>query len=521
MYALVVVEGPDVGTRHPLPDREPQLIGRSTEAIPLRDDSVSRRHAELTPDDGRWWLRDLDSTNGTLLNGELLLDRVALSPGDRIQCGDTILLVSHVDESELQGRLRSPDPERHSVRLLPPPTAPRSGRWQELLHPDHEGPAELARTLAGLLTADHAAIIPIDEHGVIRGLPEIRDSHGEPPETPFDLPRTLISVITDPDAVGRPRVAVVDETIMIAAVTIGEARHRHIVASSRPVSTGWDEDSLSTLVDAAGVIDLRLHVGKGLATAARLERLAAMGEATAALSHSIKNILQGMRGGADAIELALDRDRVDLARQGWAILARNLDRILALSLNMLAYSKERGLELVPTIVGRVAGEATESLQNTISHRKIQFDRSEDPGEPPIPVDPDAIHQIILNLIGNAIDAVADGGRIHLGIRYLPDEDQIELLVEDDGPGIPVDRRNRIFDPFYSTKGQRGTGLGLAVARKLAERHGGTLKAGSATTLGGASLRMTLPATREGETDPSDTRGPNPIQGGDLGVRFER
>lgn len=521
MYALVVVEGPDAGTRHLLPDREPQLIGRSTEAIPLRDDSVSRRHAELTPDDGRWWLRDLDSTNGTLLNGDLLLDRVALSPGDRIQCGDTVLLVSHVDESELQARLRSPDPERHSVRLLTPPTASRSGRWQDLLHPGHDRPAELARTLAGLLSADHAAIIPIDEQGVIRGLPEIRDAEGEPPASPFDLPRTLVSAVVAPDTAGRPRVAVVDDAVTIAAVAIGEDRHRHIVAASKPAAGGWDEESLYTLADAAGVVDLRLHVGEGLATAARLERLAAMGEATAALSHSIKNILQGMRGGADAIELALDRDRIDLARQGWAILARNLDRILALSLNMLAYSKERGLELVPTTVGRLAGEAVESLQTTLDRRRIDLDRSEDPAEPPIPLDPDAVYQIILNLLGNAIDAVADGGKVRLGTRYLPQEDLIELLVEDDGPGIPVDRRDRIFDPFYSTKGQRGTGLGLAVARKLAERHGGALETGSATGLGGARLRMTLPATREGESDASDTRGPNPIQGGDLGVRFDR
>ena len=521
MYALVVVEGPDAGARHPLPDREPQLIGRSTEAIPLRDDSVSRRHAELTPDEGQWWLRDLESSNGTLLNGELLIDRVALSVGDRIQCGDTVLLVSHIDDSDLDGRLRFPDPDQHEIQLLPPSSSSGSDHWRHLLDPTRDGLAALTETLAQLLEADQAAIVPVNDQGVLRGLPEVRNRQGDSPETAFDLPQELVSELVNSTPARKPRVAVIDQSTAVAALVIGEDHHRHVVALSRPVNPGWDEKSLSKLVDAAAVVDLRLHVGDGLISAARLGPLAAMGEATAALSHSIKNILQGMRGGADAIELALDRERIDLARQGWAILARNLDRILALSLNMLAYSKDRGLDLSPTVVGRLAREAADSLEGATKRRRIALERIEDPDEPPIPIDPDAIHQVLLNLLGNAIDAVPDGGRIQIQTRYLAPEERVEVLVQDDGPGIPVDRRMRIFEPFYSTKGQRGTGLGLAVARKLAERHGGALTADDSEILGGACLRLTLPATQEGEMDASDTRGPNPIQGGDLGIRFDR
>ncbi|MEC8321179.1 MAG: ATP-binding protein, partial [Planctomycetota bacterium] len=131
-----------------------------------------------------------------------------------------------------------------------------------------------------------------------------------------------------------------------------------------------------------------------------------------------------------------------------------------------------------------------------------------------------IHHVILNLVGNALEAAPEGGRILIRSRYHPDRDDVEVLVEDDGPGIPFDRRNRVFEPFYSTKGQRGTGLGLAVARKLVERHGGALEVDSSTGLGGALFRMTVPASRDEDLDASDTRGPNPIQGGDLGVRFE-
>ncbi|MCZ6735007.1 MAG: FHA domain-containing protein, partial [Planctomycetota bacterium] len=82
MLVLHVLQGPDRGMRFDLPADEPQLIGRSSESLPLTDSTVSRRHAELTPDDGKWFLRDLDSSNGTFVNGaRITKDRVELSPG--------------------------------------------------------------------------------------------------------------------------------------------------------------------------------------------------------------------------------------------------------------------------------------------------------------------------------------------------------------------------------------------------------------------------------------------------------
>ena len=84
MLALEVIEGPDLGGVFLLPIDEPQLIGRSSEALPLSDPTISRRHAELTPDSGTWYLQDLASANGTFLNGRLLTDRVSLRIGDDV-----------------------------------------------------------------------------------------------------------------------------------------------------------------------------------------------------------------------------------------------------------------------------------------------------------------------------------------------------------------------------------------------------------------------------------------------------
>ena len=84
MRFLHVTEGPDQGASFALPDHEPQLIGRSTESLPITDREVSRRHAELTPDVDSWYVRDLDSTNGTLLNGEELLGSIEVHRRSRI-----------------------------------------------------------------------------------------------------------------------------------------------------------------------------------------------------------------------------------------------------------------------------------------------------------------------------------------------------------------------------------------------------------------------------------------------------
>ena len=90
MLILTVIQGPDKGRRFELPDNEPQLIGRSSEALPLSDQTISRRHAELTPDDGKWYIRDLKSANGTFVNGNRLTYRRMLQLGDQVRTGSTL-----------------------------------------------------------------------------------------------------------------------------------------------------------------------------------------------------------------------------------------------------------------------------------------------------------------------------------------------------------------------------------------------------------------------------------------------
>lgn len=389
MYHLEVIEGPDAGRRFELPPGEPQLIGRSTEALPFTDHSISRRHAELTPSSGEWWLRDLRSTNGTFVNGAPVFDVVRMRPGDRVRCGDTVMQLLHAPGGS---RLHAERGERT------PPTA----------------------------RGDHTA---------------------------------------------------------------------------SPVSTGSGA--------APGGPDAL--------------RLAAIGETIATLSHSIKNIMQGLRGGADAVELALQRGDLDRAREGWPVLARNLDRVLALTMNMLAYAKDRPLDIDFDQPNTTVREVAELLGAAARRKRMALELELDPAMPPVPFDSAALHQAIVNLATNAIEAAPDRiGVVVIRTHYRPASPagpaQCEITVEDNGPGIPLEQRPHLFEAFTSTKGQRGTGLGLAVTRKLALQHGGSV--GHADRPGGGTrMILNLPAHSD-DLDAERTRAPKPLPDGELGIAFE-
>ncbi|MHC4909872.1 MAG: FHA domain-containing protein, partial [Planctomycetota bacterium] len=117
MLHLQILQGPDRGTTFQLPANEPQLIGRSSEALPLTDSTVSRRHAELTPDHGDWYIRDLASANGTYLNGHQIADRERLSPGDQIKCGSTLFVYMPSAEERRDDTVQLLDPESFDVTV--------------------------------------------------------------------------------------------------------------------------------------------------------------------------------------------------------------------------------------------------------------------------------------------------------------------------------------------------------------------------------------------------------------------
>jgi two-component system, NtrC family, sensor kinase len=127
--------------------------------------------------------------------------------------------------------------------------------------------------------------------------------------------------------------------------------------------------------------------------------------------------------------------------------------------------------------------------------------------PALPIDSDGIHQVLMNLLSNALDAVEPRkGLVRVVGRYEPEHKQSVLEVIDNGTGIPQSMMQHMFQLFHSTKGNRGTGLGLAVTKKIVEEHDGSISVKS--HLGeGTTFTVRLPAGHVGHGDPSQTHGP--------------
>ncbi len=556
MLLLTVMQGPDKGRKFELPDHEPQLIGRSSEALPLADNTVSRRHAELTPDDGVWWIRDLHSHNGTYVNGVKIEDRVRLKAGDQIRTGSTLFVFGRADPFE-DGevvRLLNPDmlaaeveqtllSNEDSMVLAEP--EPRSAAVDHLrviyrlttLITEALGRQELLKRVLELV---------FDEFKPERGFIMLGEGSSEDPVRPavvkyrkppkdrdeaqINVSRTILQHalrhhegVLSSNAMTDPRFASGDsvQRMAIRSAICSPIRFRErtfgaIYIDSSIANYTFTPEQLA-LMNAIGQ-----HTGLALAnadlTAQKLQtqRLAAIGETVASLSHAIKNILQGLRGGADVCEMGLKKDDLKIAKGGWEILKRNLDRIVSLTLNMLAFSRQRQVEPELSRLGSIIEDCAQLLEGQCTTRGVMMNVDVDPEMPPVPIDAPLVHQALMNLMTNAIEAVEPGKGIvtvraafhQAGARGEGSPAVAEIAVIDNGPGIPKERQARIWEPFHTTKGTRGTGLGLAVTKRIVEEHGGRIRVESAEGRG-ATFRVFLPADANKMIDPSETAHSGP------------
>jgi signal transduction histidine kinase len=241
----------------------------------------------------------------------------------------------------------------------------------------------------------------------------------------------------------------------------------------------------------------------------RTERLAAAGETVAALSHYIKNFLQGLMGGSDVLEMGLRGQNVSLIDQGWQVVRRNMDKVQALTMNMLAFAKQREPRLERVQLNFLVEDVLKLVSRRAEDKGVLVKHEFVEAMPAIPMDENGIHQVVLNIVVNAIDAVAKAtGIVTVKTTYDAAAETASVTVGDNGPGVPKALQEKVFDPFYSTKGQGGTGLGLAVARKIVDEHHGSITLNSIAGQG-TVIRVTLPTVSKKPADSDATHGPAP------------
>jgi signal transduction histidine kinase/pSer/pThr/pTyr-binding forkhead associated (FHA) protein len=204
------------------------------------------------------------------------------------------------------------------------------------------------------------------------------------------------------------------------------------------------------------------------------ERLAAIGQTIAALSHHIKNIMQGIVFGSDMVRSAMSDKDDAMLQKGWKLVEKNQAKIHDLVMDMLSFSKERDPVIESTDLNKVVEEAIDVIRGRADEKNVRLDIRLSPNMPLVPADPDGVHKALLNIITNALDAVEDREEPYVGVQTLLEAggQWARIVVLDHGPGIPPETLNDIFKPFVSTKGAKGTGLGLPVSRKIFREHGG-------------------------------------------------
>ena len=225
------------------------------------------------------------------------------------------------------------------------------------------------------------------------------------------------------------------------------------------------------------------------------ERLAAMGQTIATLSHHIKNILQGIRGGSYLIEEGLQGEDNEVVRRGWRIVEKNQERIGNLVMDMLTFSKDREPELAPASLSETVGDVVELMKTRAAEANVQLAWQPREGLPQFSFDADLLHRAILNVVTNAIDACEkrEAARVDVSIEWSPGDRLVHIVVADNGEGIAPEDVKRIFSVFESKKGARGTGLGLPVSQKIMREHGGDIRVES-TPGAGSRFYLELPVT---------------------------
>jgi signal transduction histidine kinase len=238
----------------------------------------------------------------------------------------------------------------------------------------------------------------------------------------------------------------------------------------------FSDDQLRLLVAIGSQAALAIENSRYQEALLKAERLAAMGQTIAMLSHHIKNILQGVRGGSFLIDMGLREHIEEHVRKGWAIVEKNQNKIYQLVMDMLAFSKERQPVMQAASLNQTVGEVCELMQARASECKVRLEVRLNETLPTATFDSEGIHRAVLNVVTNAIDAVegTEMGHVIVETGHEPTSDLVFVSVTDNGPGIPQDQLTKIFNIFESTKGARGTGLGLAVSQKILREHGGDI-----------------------------------------------
>lgn len=275
-------------------------------------------------------------------------------------------------------------------------------------------------------------------------------------------------------------------SILCAPITSrgSSAHHFYLVAARTQPESAFRESDLEMFVilaNQAGVALENAHLTSELRDYIRqledsqraliqAEKMAIAGRLTASIAHEINNPLQAVQ---NCLHLANHKQMPPDQRQSYLDLAQSeLERLMKTVQQMLDYYRPGAVDRKPTNLHALIHKVLALMEKQVLDHQIHVSLSLAEDIPQVLVVADQIQQVFLNLFLNAIEAMPAGGEVTIKTRSLGTE--VEIIFQDNGPGVPAERRKQIFEPFVSTK-EHGTGLGLAVSYGIISAHGGSLE----------------------------------------------
>lgn len=550
MASLFVIQGRDQGKRYDLTNALLAIGREATNAVQLHDTEVSRRHAELRKDgdSGQFLLTDLGSSNGTYVNTERV-QRHVLKSGDRVQIGRTLMLFTDdqggsnvMDAVDIVGQhlresgsriIKSVSQEEGS-QIFGGATASTEAPWlararsnlqimyRTALAVSHTLDIEqlLDRILELIfewVESDRGCVMLVDRESEELTPTVRRNRKGMQDDEKMLISRTILDYVmqnkegvltsdASDDQRFDPSGSIVRMGVREAICVPMQGRYGIVgviyidtytppgKALLKRHANKFNEEHLKLMVAIGHQAALAVEDTSYYSAMVQAERLAAMGQTIATLSHHVKNILQGIRGGSYLIEEGLKVSDFNVVRKGWKIVDKNQEKISNLVMDMLTFSKERKPDMVPALINETVADIVELMQVRAKDANVKLVFHPQADIPELSLDPDALHRAILNVVTNAIDACEkrDDAQVEVSTEYSADHAQLRVIVADNGEGISAEDVKKIFNVFESRKGARGTGLGLPVSQKILREHGGEIRVESTPSVGSKFI-LELPA----------------------------
>jgi signal transduction histidine kinase len=217
------------------------------------------------------------------------------------------------------------------------------------------------------------------------------------------------------------------------------------------------------------------------------ERLAALGELGAIIAHEVRNPLGVIFNAVSSLRRSIDRGSVDEAGLLVSIVEEEAARLNGIVSDLLELARPTNLRLATVQIKQLVEAVVANVAATDEAKKMSFAVDVARDIPPVEMDPRLMRQALFNLVLNAVQA--SGGKGSVAVHARVDHASLCLEVTDEGPGIPFENRARIFEPFFTTK-PSGTGLGLALVKRVVETHGGALSLRTSTS--GTTFGVVLP-----------------------------